>query len=101
MTPPRPVCFMVMPYGTKKTGAPTGQGLAEIDFDALWDRALRPAIEKLGYEPDFIGRVIIRQRACADRRVLSRAPSMTFWDGGSSISISARTRKSIAGQGAQ
>ena len=51
MNPPRSVCFMVMPYGTKKTDAPTGQGLAEIDFDALWDRAFRPAIETLGYEP--------------------------------------------------
>lgn len=51
MNPPRSVCFMVMPYGTKKTDAPTGQGLAEIDFDALWDRAFRPAIESLGYQP--------------------------------------------------
>src|SRR5215831_4369382 len=41
---------MVMPFGKKKTDAPAGQGLAEIDFDALWDRAFRPAIEKLGYD---------------------------------------------------
>src|SRR5262249_45702680 len=34
----------------KKTDAPVGQGLAEIDFDALWDRAFKPAIEKLGYD---------------------------------------------------
>jgi hypothetical protein len=51
MNRPRPICFMVMPYGTKKTDAPTGHGLAEIDFDTLWDRAFRPAIEQLGYEP--------------------------------------------------
>jgi len=65
MTTPRPVCFMVMPYGTKKTDAPTGQGLAEIDFDALWDRAFRPAIEELGYEPvradQDIGALIIHE----------------------------------------
>src|SRR5215469_4756798 len=41
---------MVMPFGKKKTDAPVGQGLAEIDFDALWDRAFKPAIEKLGYD---------------------------------------------------
>jgi len=65
MTNPRPVCFMIMPYGTKKTDAPVGQGLAEIDFDALWDRALRPAIEELGYEPvradQDIGALIIHE----------------------------------------
>jgi hypothetical protein len=65
MTHPRPVCFMVMPYGTKKTDAPTGQGLAEIDFDALWDRAFRPAIEALGYEPvradQDIGALIVHE----------------------------------------
>jgi len=47
---PRRICFMVMPFGKKKTDAPVGQGLAEIDFDALWDRAFKPAIEKLGYD---------------------------------------------------
>jgi hypothetical protein len=48
---PKPVCFMVMPYGRKKTDAAPGQGPGEIDFDALWDRALRPAIVALGYDP--------------------------------------------------
>jgi hypothetical protein len=61
----RPICFMVMPYGTKRTDVPTGQGLAEIDFDALWDRAFRPAIESLGYEPvradQDIGALIIHE----------------------------------------
>lgn len=47
----RPICFMVMPYGIKRTNAPVEQGVSEINFDALWDRALRPAIEELGYEP--------------------------------------------------
>jgi len=41
---------MLMPFGKKKTDAPVGQGLAEIDFDVLWDRAFKPAIEKLGYD---------------------------------------------------
>jgi hypothetical protein len=56
---------MIMPYGTKKTDAPTGQGLAEIDFDALWDRAFRPIIESLGYEPvradQDVGALIIHE----------------------------------------
>ncbi len=48
---PKPVCFMVMPYGRKKTDALPGQGPGEIDFDTLWDRALCPAIVALGYDP--------------------------------------------------
>ncbi len=42
---------MVMPFGTKPTGAEPGKGPAEIDFNALWDKALRPMIEELGYLP--------------------------------------------------
>ncbi|MBV8632363.1 MAG: hypothetical protein JOZ83_15650 [Silvibacterium sp.] len=46
------VCFMVMPFGTKDTGAEPGKGPAKIDFNALWDNALRPMIEEdLGYLP--------------------------------------------------
>ena len=48
---PRPLCFMIMPYGTKSTQAEAGRGVAEIDFNALWDRAFAPAIDQLGYEP--------------------------------------------------
>jgi hypothetical protein len=48
---PRPLCFMIMPYGRKPTQAPVGQGVAEVDFNALWDRAFVPVIETLGYEP--------------------------------------------------
>ena len=47
----RPVCFMVMPFGKKKTDAPAGSGPAEVNFDALWEKALSPVIESLGYEP--------------------------------------------------
>jgi Tetratricopeptide Repeats-Sensor len=48
---PRPLCFMIMPYGRKPTQAEAGKGPAEINFDALWDRAYEPAIKELGYEP--------------------------------------------------
>ncbi len=46
----RPVCFMVMPFRRKKVTGPRGEGApAEIDCDALWDKAYRPAIEDAGY----------------------------------------------------
>ena len=48
--PPKPLCFMIMPYGRKPTQAEAGHGPAEIDFNALWDRAYVPVIEALGYE---------------------------------------------------
>lgn len=56
---------MVMPYGIKKTDAIPGHGPAEINFDLLWDRALRPAIEALGYDPvradQDVGALIIHE----------------------------------------
>ncbi|WP_439408528.1 tetratricopeptide repeat-containing protein [Bradyrhizobium sp. DASA03076] len=42
---------MIMPYGRKATQAEPGRGPAEIDFNALWDRAYVPTIKALGYEP--------------------------------------------------
>ncbi len=49
---PRPICFMIMPYSTKPTGAPQGTDAPDkINFDRLWEGALRPAIDKAGYEP--------------------------------------------------
>jgi hypothetical protein len=48
---PRPLCFMIMPYGRKPTQAEAGHGPAEIDFNALWDRGYFPVIRALGYEP--------------------------------------------------
>jgi hypothetical protein len=48
--PPKPLCFMIMPYGRKATQAEAGNP-AEIDFNALWDRAYVPVIEALGYRP--------------------------------------------------
>jgi hypothetical protein len=61
----RPVCFMVMPFRKKKVTGPTGEGApAEIDCDALWDKAYRPAIEEAGYtaiRADFeAGMVIVK-----------------------------------------
>src|SRR3569833_3476246 len=47
----RPICFTIMPYGRKRTNASSGAVPAEVDFDALWDKAFRPAIEDLGYLP--------------------------------------------------
>ena len=48
--PPKPLCFMIMPYGRKPTQAEAGHP-AEIDFNALWDRAYVPVIDALGYQP--------------------------------------------------
>ena len=61
-----PICFMVMPYGTKSTGAAAGAGAPDkINFDRLWEAALRPAIQKAGYEPvranEDIGALIITE----------------------------------------
>src|SRR5438128_2626035 len=48
---PKPLCFMIMPYGRKQTQAEAGKGPAEIDFNALWDHGYVPVIKALGYEP--------------------------------------------------
>jgi tetratricopeptide (TPR) repeat protein len=63
---PRPICFMIMPYSTKPTGAPAGTGAPDkVNFDRLWEAALRPAIDKAGYEPvranEDIGALIITE----------------------------------------
>ena len=48
---PRPICFMVMPFGVKPVVPPVDNAPTKIDFDALWNRVYRPVIEELGYEP--------------------------------------------------
>ena len=63
---PRPICFMIMPYGIKATSAPTGSGAPDkVNFDRLWEAALRPAIDKAGYDPiranEDIGALIITE----------------------------------------
>ena len=48
----RPICFMIMPYGTKPTQQRDGQPAPlKVNFDRLWDGAIRPAITALGYDP--------------------------------------------------
>jgi hypothetical protein len=49
---PISVCFMVMPFGKKLTHAETDTIPAQVDFDLLWDKVLRPMIqEDLKYIP--------------------------------------------------
>lgn len=43
--------FMVMPFGRKPTQAEPGKGPAEVDYDALWDKAFFPMLTELGYKP--------------------------------------------------
>ncbi len=61
----KPICFMIMPYGRKATQAEARQGIATIDFNALWDRAYAPVIKELGYDPvradQDVGALIITQ----------------------------------------
>lgn len=48
-SPFRPICFVVMPFGVKETGNAAPLPLT-VDFDALWTRAIAPALEALGYK---------------------------------------------------
>jgi hypothetical protein len=43
----RPLCFVLMPFGTRKDPG----GGPDIDFDAIYEQALCPAIEEAGMEP--------------------------------------------------
>jgi hypothetical protein len=57
---------MIMPYGIKPTGGPTGSDAPDkVNFDRLWEAALRVAIDKAGYEPvranEDIGALIINE----------------------------------------
>lgn len=60
----RPVCFIAMPFQTKRVLGARDGAPGHVDFDALWDRAYRPAIEDAGYTPvraDFdVGSVIVK-----------------------------------------
>ena len=47
----RPICFMVMPFGTKAVEPRVEAAPEKIDFDALWNKAYLPVIKALGYEP--------------------------------------------------
>ena len=45
----KPIAFMVMPFGKRTIPSPPQGAPAQIDCNALWDRAFRPALENLGY----------------------------------------------------
>ena len=45
----RPIAFMVMPFRKRPVPNPAEGAPKEVDFDGLWDRAFRPALEKAGY----------------------------------------------------
>jgi tetratricopeptide (TPR) repeat protein len=47
----KPVCFMVMPFGQKAVEPRVEGAPDKIDFDALWNKALAPVIQELGYDP--------------------------------------------------
>lgn len=57
--------FMVMPFGRKPTHAEPGKGPAEVDYNALWDKAFFPVLTGLGYKPvradEETGALIIQQ----------------------------------------
>ena len=58
------VAFVAMPFRVKPTGLAPGKGPAEVDFDALWDKAIFPALSELDYLPiradNQTGSVIIK-----------------------------------------
>ena len=60
----RPIAFMVMPFRRREVPSPPPGAPAQIDCDALWDRAFRPALEDLGYLPiradTEVGAVIVK-----------------------------------------
>lgn len=65
---------MVMPYRAKSTGTPAPAGAPDkINFDRLWEAALRPGIDAAGYEPvranEDVGALIINEMI--ERRAIS------------------------------
>lgn len=64
--PAQPICFMVMPYDTKPTlQLDNPKAPREVNFDVLWEKALRPAIESMNYTPvradQDLGALIIQE----------------------------------------
>ncbi len=61
---PKPICFMVMPFSTKETRA-NPPAPAKINFNRLWEKAISPALEELGYQPvradQDLGALIIQE----------------------------------------
>jgi len=63
---PRPICFMIMPYGIKPSQRPdSATAPDQIDFNRLWTSAFEPAIRQLGYDPvradQDLGAAIIKE----------------------------------------
>lgn len=48
-TPLLKVAFVAMPYGTRTVELGPGQRPRRVDFDQLWERAIFPAMESIGY----------------------------------------------------
>jgi tetratricopeptide (TPR) repeat protein len=48
-TVPRPIAFIVMPFRERQIPNPQKGTPKKVDFDALWDKAFRPVLKKLGY----------------------------------------------------
>lgn len=47
---PRPIAFMVMPFGVKPVPSTDTTVPPSVDFDALWEKVYEPALRALGYE---------------------------------------------------
>lgn len=45
------IAFVAMPFRVKPTGLQPENGPTQVDFDALWERAFRPALTELNYMP--------------------------------------------------
>ena len=58
------IAFVAMPFRKKATGLPPGKGPSIVDFDALWEKAIFPALSDLDYLPiradNQTGSVIIK-----------------------------------------
>lgn len=46
---PRKVAFVAMPFGKRASGLRKEGIPGNVDFDAIWDKAVAPALEELGY----------------------------------------------------
>jgi hypothetical protein len=60
----RKVAFVAMPFGVKPTGVTSVRGPSHVDCDALWEKAIMPALASLDYLPiradNQTGSVIIK-----------------------------------------
>ena len=63
------IAFVAMPFRTKPTGLKPGDGPETVNFDDLWEQAVKPALIKLDYMPlradEQTGSVIIQDMLSA------------------------------------